>query len=218
MHVDGISQLFRVYCEDHPRIVNDEFKKAIYEMARVIVELEDRFIDLAYEMGDVKGLEKEEVKQYIRYVADRRLTQLGLKPNFNVEKNPLGWLDFILNGADHTNFFEGRVTSYEVGGLHGKWTYSLENVFKPSVSIDIYTKENCPWCVKVKQVFQDRNLQFNEIYAPDNIEEMRKRVLKTAGILPQTVPQIFVDNEYIGGYTELYKLVTSGDRRFSYPK
>ena len=59
----------------------------------------------------------EEVKTYIRYITDRRLLQLGLKTNFKVKNNPLPWLEWILNGADHTNFFENRVTEY-VDHLH----------------------------------------------------------------------------------------------------
>ena len=44
-----------------------------------------------------------------------------MKPNFKVKDNPLPWLEWVLNGADHTNFFENRVTEYEVAGLTGKW-------------------------------------------------------------------------------------------------
>ena len=90
-------------------------------MAKDIVKLEDKFIELAYEMGDIEGLTMEEVKTYIRYITDRRLLQLGLKTNFKVKNNPLPWLEWILNGADHTNFFENRVTEYEVAGLTGDW-------------------------------------------------------------------------------------------------
>jgi len=121
MHVEGNSKLFKVFCQEHPRIVDDEFKAEIYEMSRQIVKLEDKFIDLAYKMGEIEGLEKSEVKQYIRYITDRRLIQLGMKPNFRVKDNPLPWLEWVLNGADHTNFFENRVTEYEVAGLSGSW-------------------------------------------------------------------------------------------------
>jgi ribonucleoside-diphosphate reductase beta chain len=44
-----------------------------------------------------------------------------MKPNFKVKDNPLPWLEWVLNGADHTNFFENRVTEYEVAGLKGDW-------------------------------------------------------------------------------------------------
>ena len=121
IHVEGNSKLFRQYCIEFPRIVGDKFKSEIYEMSRIAVELEDKFIDLAYNMGNIEGLKAEEVKTYIRYITDRRLLQLGLKPNFGVKENPLPWLEWILNGADHTNFFENRVTEYEVAGLTGSW-------------------------------------------------------------------------------------------------
>ena len=121
IHVEGISKLFKAYCAEHPRIVDDEFKSAIYEMARQAVKLEDKFVDLAYKLGEIEGLDSSEVKTYIRYITDRRLLQLGMKPNFKVKDNPLPWLEWVLNGADHTNFFENRVTEYEVAGLTGKW-------------------------------------------------------------------------------------------------
>jgi ribonucleoside-diphosphate reductase beta chain len=66
-------------------------------------------------------LTAKEVKQYIRYIADRRLIQLGLKGNWKVKENPLPWLDWVLNGASHKNFFEGRVTDYNANGMTGDW-------------------------------------------------------------------------------------------------
>ena len=51
---------------------------------------------------------------------------LGLKTNFKVKENPLPWLEWVLNGADHTNFFENRVTEYEVAGLSGTWDDAYE--------------------------------------------------------------------------------------------
>ena len=126
MHVEGNSKLFKGFCNEHSRIVDDEFKADIYKMAKTSVKLEDKFIDLAYEVGGIEGLKSEEVKEYIRYITDRRLLQLGLKPNFKVKENPLPWLEWILNGADHTNFFENRVTEYEVAGLTGTWAQAYE--------------------------------------------------------------------------------------------
>ncbi len=127
MHVEGIAQLFRAFCAENATIVDNQLKKEIYEMSKKVVELEDKFIDLAYGMGEPEGLSKEDVKQYIRYIADRRLLQLGLKTNFKVKENPIPWLEWILNAADHTNFFENRVTEYEVAGLTGDWQVAYED-------------------------------------------------------------------------------------------
>jgi glutaredoxin 3 len=121
IHVEGMVKLFREFCKEHPRVVNDKFKSEIYQMFIQAVSLEDKVIDLTYKMGDVKGLNKEEVKEYIRYLADRRLTMLGLKPNWNIEKNPIPWLDWIISGDSFKNFFEGTVTDYNASGMTGQW-------------------------------------------------------------------------------------------------
>ena len=121
IHVQGNAKIFRTLCEEHPRIVNDELKSKIYAMAKVAVTLEDKFVDLAFKGNVVQGLTKEEVKQYVKHIADRRLLQLGLKPNFKAKDNPLPWLDWVLNGASHDNFFEKRVTEYSVVGMEGDW-------------------------------------------------------------------------------------------------
>jgi len=123
-HAEGMAQLFRAYCDEHPRIVTDNFKKTIYEMFRTAVTLEDKVIDLAYEMGDVEGLSPEEVKLYIRYLADRRLIQLGLRGNYGVKENPLPWIDWLVAGDSHSNFFEKRVTDYSTVGMEGEWVWA----------------------------------------------------------------------------------------------
>ena len=122
LHCEGMVKLFRTFCDEHPRIVTDEFKANIYQMFRDAVALEDKVIELAFELGNVEGLTVEEVKAYIRYIANRRLTQLGLKPNWtrNTE-NPLPWLDWVLNGDSFKNFFEGTVTDYNAAGMEGDW-------------------------------------------------------------------------------------------------
>jgi ribonucleoside-diphosphate reductase beta chain len=121
IHVQGNAKLFRQFCEEHPRIVNDELKSKIYEMAKNAVELEDKFVNLAFRGNDVQGITKDEVRKYIRHIADRRLLQLGLKTKFRQKDNPLPWLDWVLNGASHDNFFEKRVTEYSVVGMAGDW-------------------------------------------------------------------------------------------------
>lgn len=124
MHTEGMVKLFRTFCDEHPRIVTDEFKKQIYDMFRVGVSLEDKVIDNAFEMGEIEGLTANDVKQYIRYLADRRLIQLGLKGNWKVKENPLDWLEWVLNGASHKNFFEGTVTDYNSDGMEGDWGWN----------------------------------------------------------------------------------------------
>lgn len=124
LHVQGNAKLFRTFCEEHPRIVNDELKSKIYAMAKDAVDLEDKFITLAFKGNDVEGMTREEVRKYIRHIADRRLLQLGMKTKFRQKDNPLPWLDWVLNGASHDNFFEKRVTEYSVVGMEGDWGWN----------------------------------------------------------------------------------------------
>ena len=118
LHVEAMTKLFRDYIQENIELWTDDLKKEIYQACRDMVDLEDRFLNLVFEMGNIEGLTQAEMKQYIRYIADRRLLQLGLKPNYNVKDNPLTWLDDVL-GVEHQNFFEGRSTAYMKAGLRG---------------------------------------------------------------------------------------------------
>lgn len=118
-HCRNVIKLFRTFIEENPELWVDSFKKTLYDAARKMIELEDAFIDLAFEQGGVEGLTADEVKQYIRYIADRRLLQLGLKTEFKVKKNPLPWMEDVLNLPEHMNFFEGRVTEYQKNAIVG---------------------------------------------------------------------------------------------------
>lgn len=120
LHTESMTKLFREYIKQNPQLWNDELKARIYSIAETMVDLEDRFIELAFGVSDMKRLTKQEVKDYIRYIADRRLMGLGLKPIFKSEKNPLNWVDAML-GVTHTNFFENRVVDYAKGALTGSW-------------------------------------------------------------------------------------------------
>jgi ribonucleoside-diphosphate reductase beta chain len=120
-HCEGMIKLFRTYIEENPEIWNYELKSKIYSIAERMVELEDKFIDLSFATGAIEGLTKEEVKQYIRYIADRRLISLSMKGIFKVKRNPLPWVEEMINAPTHTNFFENRATDYAKGATSGKW-------------------------------------------------------------------------------------------------
>jgi ribonucleoside-diphosphate reductase beta chain len=120
-HTENMVKLFRTYIEENREIWNDELKGRLYTIAERMVELEDKFIDLAFQMGAMEDLSAEDVKKYIRYIADRRLISLGLKGQFKVKKNPLPWVEEMINAPTHTNFFENRATDYAKGSLSGDW-------------------------------------------------------------------------------------------------
>ena len=121
MHAESMIKLFRTYVEENLELWNDDLKSNIYTIATKMVDLEDKFIDLAFAIGPMEDLTKEDVKQYIRYIADRRLISLGLKGIFKVKRNPLLWVEHMINAPTHTNFFENRATDYARGALSGDW-------------------------------------------------------------------------------------------------
>ena len=121
MHAESMIRLFKEYIKENPEIWNDELKSKIYTIAEKMVELEDKFIDLCYANGDMRELSASDVKQYIRYIADRRLIGLGMKGIFKVKRNPLPWVEEMINAPTHTNFFENRATDYAKGALSGTW-------------------------------------------------------------------------------------------------
>jgi len=120
-HTEGMIKLFRSYVEENNEIWNDSLKGKIYTIAEKMVELEDKFIDLSFATGAIEGLTAHEVKEYIRYIADRRLISMGMKGIYKRKKNPLPWVEEMINAPTHTNFFENRATDYAKGSLSGGW-------------------------------------------------------------------------------------------------
>ena len=208
LHVAGVSKLFQEYCKENPRIVTDAFKRKIYDMARMCVQLEDAFVDSAFALaGEIEGLTAAETKQYIRYIADRRLNQLGLKDNFMVEKNPLPWLDWVTAGVSHQNFFEGKSSDYAVAGLQGEWSYPDR-----STTFHLYTRDGCPYCVKAKELLTLQGYEFTTSDLTD--DATRASFYEQLGFFgdQRTMPKVyayaaddvdFENGELVGGYTEL---------------
>ena len=122
MHAENMIKLFKTFIKENNEIWNDDLKGKIYTIAEKMVQLEDKFIDLSFSGTHMRELEPADVKQYIRYIADRRLISLGLKGIFKVKKNPLPWVEEMINAPVHGNFFENRVTDYAKGALKGSWS------------------------------------------------------------------------------------------------
>lgn len=127
LHCLSMIRLFNTFVQENPDIWDDSLKNEITDSCKTIVGFEDAFIDLAFEGGEIEGLTPQEVKDYIRYIGDRRLQQLNLQPAFGIEKNPLPWMDIMLNGAEHTNFFENRATEYSKASTEGTWEEAFDD-------------------------------------------------------------------------------------------
>ena len=126
LHTASIIKLFRTFIDENPEVWNEELRRDLYVCCETVVTHEDAFIDLAFELGSIEGLEAGEVKLYIRYIADRRLMQLGLQSVYRIEKNPLPWMEEMLNGVEHANFFENRATEYSKAATRGTWEEAFD--------------------------------------------------------------------------------------------
>lgn len=121
LHSEAGCWLFRTFISEYPEIWTDELKKDIYEAARETVKLEDAFIDKAFELGSIEGLDPADLKAFIRHRCNTKLQDLGLKSNWkNIDKDALermGWFDVLSAGVSHADFFASRVTDYSKGSV-----------------------------------------------------------------------------------------------------
>ncbi|MEQ8751847.1 MAG: ribonucleotide-diphosphate reductase subunit beta, partial [Amphiplicatus sp.] len=120
LHCEGMIRLYHAFARE-TGCVTKEVAADIVECCKTVVALEDKFIDLAFEMGPVEGMTADDIKKYIRYIADWRLGQLELPKLYGIEKHPLPWLTEILNGVEHANVFEARATEYSKAATRGEW-------------------------------------------------------------------------------------------------
>jgi ribonucleoside-diphosphate reductase beta chain len=123
LHCEGVIKLFHEFARETGAL-SSLVKDRIFDHAEQVVRMEDAFIDLAFDLGPVEGMTPKDVKRYVRFITDWRLQQLGLKPIYMIEQHPLPWLIPLLNGVEHTNFFENRATEYSKVATTGNWEQS----------------------------------------------------------------------------------------------
>ncbi len=122
LHVESMMKLFHTFITEQ-KVDKVGLTSRIQEICKRIIADEDAFIDLAYGIAkdSIEGLTASEVKLYIRYIADRRLAQMGIQPLYNIKVNPLSWIDTISGGTEHVNFFENKATEYTKAATKGVW-------------------------------------------------------------------------------------------------
>ena len=116
LHSKAGCWLFRTLLEEQPELNTEELRDKIIEACNLSVQLEFDFIDKAFEMGDIEGLNKEQLKNYIKARANEKMIELGYKAIYNdIDPNLLKqieWFGHLTSGKTHQDFFAGRVTSY----------------------------------------------------------------------------------------------------------
>lgn len=121
LHCEGIIRLYHQFVAERFGGDSAFLTRRIRDICFDVVRLEDAFIDQAFELGAVQGMVPEDIKAYIRFIADWRLSQLGVPTLYGITEHPLPWLTPLLNGVEHTNFFEQRATEYSKAATKGEW-------------------------------------------------------------------------------------------------
>jgi ribonucleoside-diphosphate reductase beta chain len=100
---------------ENPHLWTAEFKAEIKALFLKAVDLEYAYAEDTMPRG-VLGLNASMFKGYLRYIANRRATQIGLEPLFPNEENPFPWMSEMIDLKKERNFFETRVIEYQSGG------------------------------------------------------------------------------------------------------
>ena len=115
MHMNfGIDVINQIKLEN-PHLWNDDFKKDMVKLILEGVELETKYAYDTMPRG-ILGLNAPMFEEYLKYIANRRLTQIGLPEEFKNAQNPFPWMSEVLDLKKEKNFFETRVTEYQTGG------------------------------------------------------------------------------------------------------
>ena len=116
-------RLFNHMCEEFPEL-RESSKEAIEEAARLVVELEHKYIDKVFEMGNLENISSEELKEFIKQRANEKLRELGYSNIFEVNEelaSSLEWFYHLTGGHTHTDFFAVRPTDYSKAGEDDDW-------------------------------------------------------------------------------------------------
>ncbi|MDB5898677.1 MAG: nrdB [Ramlibacter sp.] len=115
MHCNFGIDLINTIKLENPHLWTAEFKAEIKVLFQQAVELEYRYAEDTMPRG-VLGLNASMFKGYLRYIANRRATQIGLEALFPNEENPFPWMSEMIDLKKERNFFETRVIEYQTGG------------------------------------------------------------------------------------------------------
>ena len=116
-------QLFRHMCEEYPELL-EQSKSAIEDAARLMVEMEHKFIDKMFEMGDLENIKAADLKEFIKERANSKLVELGYEGIFEYNKDKaaeLEWFYHLSGGETHTDFFATRPTDYSKANEGEDW-------------------------------------------------------------------------------------------------
>jgi len=115
VHMNFGIEMINTLIDEDPKIWTEEFKAAILEKIKKAVELECGYANDCLSAGGILGLNQQLLREYVQYIADRRLEKLRLPRQYGSE-NPFPWMSEVIDLKKEKNFFETRVTEYQTGG------------------------------------------------------------------------------------------------------
>jgi ribonucleoside-diphosphate reductase beta chain len=116
LHSTAGCWLFRTLMQESPELDTVEMRNNVIEACNISVKLEFDFIDKAFEMGEIEGLNKDQLKNFIKARANDKMKELGYNPVYN-DIDPsllkqMEWFSHLTSGKTHQDFFANRVTDY----------------------------------------------------------------------------------------------------------
>jgi ribonucleoside-diphosphate reductase beta chain len=116
LHSKAGCWLYRTLLNESPELDTPKMRNDVTEACHLSVKLEFDFIDKAFEMGDIEGLNKEQLKNFIKARANDKMVELGYKPVYN-DLDPallkqMEWFGHLTSGKTHQDFFAQRSTNY----------------------------------------------------------------------------------------------------------
>ena len=111
-------------CEELPEL-KDECKEDIYSAAKIMIDLEEKYIDKMFEMGDLENLKKTDLINFIRRRVNEKYNELGYEGklfDYDADSaNELEWFYHLTGGTTHTDFFAVRPTDYSKANEGEDW-------------------------------------------------------------------------------------------------
>jgi len=115
LHSESGCKLFRTLIEENPSIWTSAFKESVREGIALSLDLEFKYIDKIFEMGDLTTITRKQLKNFMFDRANRKLVELGLTAQYTVDEQLLGemkWFYQLVGGTINGDFFDNHETNY----------------------------------------------------------------------------------------------------------
>jgi ribonucleoside-diphosphate reductase beta chain len=211
-HVESMVKLYHAACAEYPQ--DKLSQREMESICARMMALELAFVKLVFRDGDLEDLTEADVSKYLHYIANIRMKQMGYEPIYGgYEENPLPWVDTIVFGKEHANFFEVKATDYAKASTTGEWDESAfdfsdaqESMLSSIGEYSVWAKPGCPACETAQELLATNGYTF-DVDLFDTAEKIAE--FKRIGFTH--FPQIWQGPRHVGGLDQLRREL-SGDK------